>query len=1044
LPGIRLLGLVGLWIDDRRVFAGTPRLQGLLAALAFTPNTVISTDALIDRVWGEASPSQARNSLYSYVSRLRSAFRHGEREAVPAELIQDGGGYVLRVDPLEVDLHRARSLVNRAEASHDEVARLRAACDLWRGTPLAGVPGAWAGRVRDSLAQERLTMLTKCFDAELRAGRHLEMITRLHEALTDYPFAEELLGQLMTALHRSGRQPEALETFRRARELLVKEIGLEPGESLQQLHRAILLSDPAAERAPDVRVEIAPPPVRDAAKPIPAQLPAGVSIFIGQDEHLSALDRIHELVKESHAPIVITGMPGVGKTTLAVRWAHRIKTAFPDGQLYVHLRGYTPGATAMTATEALVALLGALGVPAAAIPARQTELEGLYRSLLADRRALVLLDDAASIEQVVPLLPGNGRCLVVVTSRDDLRGLTVLHDARRLVVRPLSMPDAEALLRQCIGDHRADEVTPDLAELAQLCGNLPLALRIAAANIGSRPGVPLSTVVRQFSASTGLTALELPGGGNPSVLTSFEISFRALSEPSQRLFCLLGLMPGTDVSIASAAALAGAPPEQAADALDEIVARHLLESSDGLRFRQHDLLRRFAGDRARHVVVEQERQAAKVRLYHHYLRSVDAAVGRLFDSNPLPRPEPVAGSEPPEFDDDSALHFLADEHSNLMEAAKRATDDGHPWFAWHLADALRGYLVACRPLADWLAAASIGLDAAKHAGDMAAEATMRRNLALICDALGQHREADRHREEAIRLSMASGDPHAEAAAVLIMGTQRFRRNQFAEAAEDYLRAAELNEMIGNRHSMAVSLVNLSGMLIKLGRMGKAIEYAGKGLHAAREASAQHSAFEALHYLSLAHSYRSEIHEAIARGQELLDESTRVGAVRYEGLARVDLCRGHLLAGGLQAALDHAEASVTLMRQLSDPRLLNVAVTARADCLREMGRQSPARADYDEALGLAEGANQPDGMINTLLGLAALDKAAADLESAAKHAQRGYDLSVRNNLRLLRGFALALLAEIDAGRNDEHTAGLHAAEAREILTEAHLHPAVTRH
>ncbi|ANZ39074.1 hypothetical protein BBK82_26360 [Lentzea guizhouensis] len=365
----------------------------MLAALLIDANQVVSADQLLDRAWGDAVPRQGRDTLYAYLSRLRQAFR-----GLDVEIARRSGGYVLNVDPETVDLHRFHRLVarGRAESGAARLALLDEAVALWRGEAFAGMGTPWLDSVREDLAEERFGVELDRVDLRLELGLHGELATELAAAVREHPLDERLAGQFMLALYRSGRQAEALAAYQGLRDRLADALGVDPVPEVQRLHTALLRQAP----------EVAPP----AAERPPAQVPGGVPHFVGRAEALRELGR---------AVSVVVGTGGVGKSALIVHWAHLHGDEFPDGQLYVNLRGYDT-AEPMTASAALEGFLRALGVER--IPVDVDERAALYRSTLAGRRMVVLLDNARSAEQVRPLLPGRHGCVVLVTSRDDLAG----------------------------------------------------------------------------------------------------------------------------------------------------------------------------------------------------------------------------------------------------------------------------------------------------------------------------------------------------------------------------------------------------------------------------------------------------------------------------------------------------------------------------------------------------------------------------------------------------------------------------------------------
>ncbi|HEU5107262.1 MAG TPA: BTAD domain-containing putative transcriptional regulator, partial [Micromonosporaceae bacterium] len=555
-----MLGPVQLRVGERVVDAGPPRQRRLLAALAVDAGRPVPTATLVDRVWDSAPPPGALSALYSHVSRLRRLLED-EAAATPGEqpigLVRRPSGYVLEADPRQVDVHRFRALVVTARsAEHAARAKLLGeALRLYAGPPLADLTGEWAERTRAAWQQERLDAAVQWADAELRRGRGSEVIGPVRRLLEDFPLAEPLAEVLVRALAAAGRDAEALDAYAATRTRLAEELGVEPGARLRAVHQALLrgeLDSPVPERSST------PAPV------VPAQLPADVSAFTGRHAELAALDRLLTATADPDDAGVgtalvisaVSGSGGVGKTALAVRWAHRVRRSYPDGQLYVNLRGYDPQQP-MSPGDALTRLLNALGVTGAEIPLDTDERAARYRTAIAGRRMLVLLDNAASAEQVRPLLPGTASAVVLVTSRDTLSGLVAAHGAQRLELDRLPLAEAVALLHRLLGE-RVDTEWEGATALAEACARLPLALRVAADLAATRPGTTLAGLVAELSDERRrLDLLDAGGDARAAVRAVFSWSYQHLAPDARRAFRLLGLQPGPDIDAHAAAALLG-------------------------------------------------------------------------------------------------------------------------------------------------------------------------------------------------------------------------------------------------------------------------------------------------------------------------------------------------------------------------------------------------------------------------------------------------------------------------------------------------------
>ncbi len=622
----RVLGPVEVWSGGERVDAGHVKQRAVLAVLLLDLGKVVPIDALVDRVWG------------GYVARLKGMIAAAADSGVA--LSRRPGGYVLQADPGQVDLYRFRSLVRQAaEADDDQRAAelLGLALGLWRGSALTGLASPWLRTRRETLEQQRIAAVLDYGDVALRQGQHAALTSTLAEEAVTSPANERLIAQLMTAQYRSGRQAEALRWFEQTRRHLAEELGADPRPELKALHQQILRNDPAlAGPAQGHR--------NDA--PVPRELPADVRAFTGRLAELAGLDRLLACASAEPAAMVISavaGTAGVGKTALAVHWAHQVAPGFPDGQLYVNLRGYDPGQP-MPAAEALAELLRSLGVPGQDIPPEAEERAARYRSLLAGQRMLVVLDNAGSADQVRPLLPGTPDCAVVVTSRDALAGLVARDGATRLDLDVLRPEEAVGLLRTLIGA-RVDAEPGAAAELARQCCRLPLALRVAAELAASRPDMPLGGLASELAdLHARLDLLEAGGDPRTQVRTVFSWSYRHLDADAARTFRLLGLHPGPDVEPYAAAALTGTTVPQARQALDVLARAHLLAPASPGRYGMHDLLRGYARELTVTLDTGQEQRAALTRLFDHYLHTSATAMDTLFPAEHHRRPpHPPAG-----------------------------------------------------------------------------------------------------------------------------------------------------------------------------------------------------------------------------------------------------------------------------------------------------------------------------------------------------------------------------------------------------------------
>jgi DNA-binding SARP family transcriptional activator len=715
---VRLLGEVGLAGDDGRVVpvAGVKQ-RTMLAMLALHIGRTVPVARLVDVGWGDRTPDTARRQAVNCVSALR--------QLLGPAVVSVHSGYLLEGVP--VDLVRFEAAVTRAReaARHrteDAIELLDRALALWRGPALGGTAGLPAQAAR--LDDMRLDALEQRAELHLTVGRHAALVPELTGLINDHPHREGLVAALMLALYRSGRQAAALETYRRTVARLADELGIDPGPQLRQRHAAILRGDPALDQpAPPAARPAAPPaaPLRPAPSgpsggargpephgtgPVdpeqvrPAHLPATSAPFVGR---AAVLRRLDALVPGADGPgtstaaiSAVAGAAGVGKTTLALHWAHRVADRFPDGQLFVDLRGFDPAGPPVDPSEALRLFLGALGVAADCVPADRQAQIGLYRSLLAGRRVLVVLDNARDADQVRPLLPGAPGCLTLVTSRDQLAGLVAGEGAHLVTLDLLPAPEARDLLARRLGRARVAAEPRATDEIVAACARLPLALAVVAARAAAHPGFPLDALARELQDSEDRLAPFDTADATVDIRAAFSCSYRAVTPAAARLFRLLGLHPGPDFTVPAAASLAGAGRERVRPWLAELTRAHLVAEQVPGRFVLHDLLRAYAADLAERLDSGAERRAARLRLLDHHLHTAKAAGALLHPlRDPIAPAAPAPGVTPESLADrPRALAWCIAEHRVLLALIRLAAGHGFDDHCWQLgqhARAVGGY-----------------------------------------------------------------------------------------------------------------------------------------------------------------------------------------------------------------------------------------------------------------------------------------------------------------------------------------------------------------
>jgi len=690
-----LLGPLTVRVDGVVVPIPKGKQRALLAALLLRAGRPMTADQLADLLWGQALPPSAAVTLQNYVRRLRQAFGSGRDR-----IMTQPGGYLIRVRAGELDISAMEEALTatvrsaQAGAWADVFERAAAALAFWRGEALCDVElGEMGLREIPRLTEMRFRARELRVEAGLHLGEHAELIAELQQLTVEAPLREHLHALLMHALYRCGRRAEALEAYQHARDVMVEELGSEPGPELQALHHQILDDDPA----------LVPTSPR-AARAVPRGLPAPAGHFAGRAHELAALTRLlGQGDSGQHTTVVISaigGTAGVGKTALALRWAHQVADRFPDGQLYVNLRGFDPALPPMPAAEAIRLALDALEVPAERIPASLDAQAGLYRSVLAGKKVLIVADNAADAAQVRPLLPGSPGCLVVVTSRSQLAGLVAIDGAVPLPLDVLTSAEARDLLARILGEARVAAEPGAAGQLVEVCGCLPLALAITAARAAIRPELALAAVAAELADAAGrLDALQADGDPCASVRAALASSYRHLSADAARMLRLLGLHPGPDISLLAAASLAGVPDRQTARQLAELADASLVSREGADRYALHDLVRLYAAELVQRVDGGAEREAATNRMLDHYLHTGHAAAVLLRPGRIPIVMAPLCPGTTPEHPDDgrAAESWYEAEHQVLVAVARHAfaaVQDARAWsIAWTLDDylAFRGH-----------------------------------------------------------------------------------------------------------------------------------------------------------------------------------------------------------------------------------------------------------------------------------------------------------------------------------------------------------------
>lgn len=910
-----LLGPTLLVVRDQAVAISSAKQRATLAVLLMRGNQIVTVDRLIDELWGPAPPSSARGSVATYIWRLRRLLQTEAGEDCPLVSVPDGYRLQVRDDELDAAQFNRLHELGRAQLARGEVQSaadtLSAALDLWRGDPLDDVVlhGALADEAT-RLADERLAALEQRIEADLALGRHQAVCPQLRLLVERHPLRERFAVQLMIALYRSGRQTEALAVFRQARELLAGEFGLEPGEELAATHRMILRSDASDRpRAAEGRSSLRAPERR----------------FYGRGTELAVLgDALHDrLTAARPAPLVgvVTGTAGVGKSCLALRWAYQVRGEFPDGQLFVCLHSHS-NLERVSAPAALRRILRDLCGPAAQPPIDEDELAGRYRSVLARRRALLVIDDVPDAATAAFFLPDSGGSAVLFTSRTPLDELTRSHGAVRVDLRPLNAQDSHAMLadRAASADRFTDHAST--AELADLCGHLPLALKLAGAHLEKHPTLSVSEYVAQIQQGDRVTLL---GGAQQTVRRTFDHSYNTLRETDARAFRLLGLLAGPDTDAAPVAAMLDVSLADADATLQRLCAAHLIERTADGHFGLHDLLRAYAADRARETEPAADVEGALDRwLGWHSTAAVaaDFVLDPLRYREPLDRP-PEAPPHPTPVDRREALAWLDRERANLVAAIFKAARYKRHRTAWTLAWGLFSYFDLRKPWTDWIDTYQLGLSCARAAGDPHGQAVMNYGLATAFYYPRRFSEAlDRYRA-ALGIHRQTGDRRGEGVALNGIANVFMESDRLDDAIKYYLKALTIHAADGNHRDEGVVLNNLSETYCKLSRYREAEQYAQRALVIQREVANRRVEVFTLSHLANARAGQGDLSAGSRLLHEAVDLASQIGDLQAQAWALNYLGHVALQNGDPRESRKHWRDAAAAFAALGDPAAAEV-------------------------------------------------------------------------------------------------------------------------
>jgi DNA-binding SARP family transcriptional activator/tetratricopeptide (TPR) repeat protein len=979
-----------------------------------SPNVPVSVETMVDRLWDENPPPKARPTIRSYIWRIDRALSLAAGDT--ARLRRQSPGYALEIDPQAVDLHRFRSLRRQADSLADSgetrhaAELLQKAEAVWRGPALAGLPGAWIGRMRDSLGEELRSVTARRIDLELAHGRHTELLAELGQLSGRYPLDEILAGHRMVALFRSGRQSDSLRAYREIRARLTAE-GIEPSPGLAQLHERILRHDPELAITPVYR--------RADKEPQPNTLPADIGDFVGRAEE------IRQLTGEAGPPIhpvrVIAGMAGVGKSALAVHIGHLMKARYPDAQLHLRFRAHDQVREPLSPADALRELLSMLDVPTTRIPDSLPERAALWHAELASRRALVIFDDVAEPAQVRPLLPETGDCLFLVTTR---RRYPDWGHARAMTLRVLPQDDAISLFAQIAGrevSHEPDET----AEVTRLCAFLPLAIRLAASRLRTGATPALTDLIEELRDHHR-------GHGpvddlNHRIQAAFELSYRQLTTGERRFLRYLGISPCTEISADSGAAVSGVTIAAAQAALGTLSDHHLLEEISPGRFGFHNLIRAFAAARFADEEPAPQARFAVGRLADYYIRAIQQAAETLHGRPAEARP---------------GWTWLESEWGNVLLVARYCSR--HEWKrrCADLIHALGDFLVVGGHWDDALAANLMALQACRDLDDLPGAARAAFDLSLISLLTGRSEEALPHAADAAAAFGLLGDERGRAAALDRVGIIHRNTARFRYALAYHREAIDIYREAGDTRGLAEALNHSAVALAELGRHAEAAESFDEALRICRTDGDLRGQAKTLNNIGVANYNRGYHKDAMRSWQESLDIFHQIGGRQNLALLDHNMGQLHQYKGNYRAAISLYRQVLAVYRSIGDVQHQAHALADIGSVYQATDQFDEALAHYEQAASLGAAAGDQYVSVRVLCGIADAHFGGGRLGAALEKYEEAARLSGEIESPYLKGKALNGIAETVLRTRGVAAARIYWREAHDIFAQLGVPEAAT--
>ncbi|QUQ68995.1 AfsR/SARP family transcriptional regulator [Kutzneria sp. CA-103260] len=974
-----VLGPLEVRASGKQVRVDGSRQRRLLAILLLNANHTVTVERLAQELWADP-PQSVRQQIHNAIASLRRTLGAAFTDL---RITTTDAGYELGIPESWIDLHefgRLTQLARRAEADgrlEEAVTHLTSALGLWRGAPLLGLDSPLISSTATALDEQRLAAVESRISLRLRIGQADSVIGELRELVDEHPYRESLRASLMTALYRTSRQADALDVYEQGRRLLADELGIDPGPQIRELHAKILSGTPE-QPGPDA---VEPSPM-DAPPPAHRFLPNDTRDFSGRSAELDRL--LADAQEAGPSALVISainGMGGIGKTTLAVRLAHQLADEYPDGQFFLDLHGFTLGMEPVSPARALETLLQAAGTASELVPLGLDGRAARWRAHMAGKRALLILDNAVDAAQVRPLLPGTSGILVVVTSR---RRLTSLEGAVSVSLDLMPAQDAITLFTRIAGANRTATEPAAVATAVELCGRLPLAIRIAAARLRDRQSWTVADLVSRLEDQKRRSRLLDVGDRN--VMAVLKVSHRYLQPMPQRLFRLLHLHPGPDFDARAAAALGGLDVPDAEDALEMLLDDNLLRQETSGRYYFHDLVRDCSRELSEEFDSAEERKRARFQLVDHYLHAslawcehFQGGLRRVLTGlGPAPETVDVADAQR------DPMGALAAEYENIAAISQLAAEHGWHRHAWQLACVLHPYLRSRNFDRHARRIFERGIQAAQADDNIRGEAACRYGLVQVCQARGEKAEARQQCEHAIRLSRQVGDEEGEAEQLSVLGALHYADNELGEAHDNF----RLAEIISRRASAPASrqaIVNNLGVICReTGRLDEALVLFEEALSAARSSADRRDQVVYVQWnIATVHHMRGDHAMALKLFDQELDASVELKFERGEALARLGLSDVKRSIGDLDGAIADGRHALALSRKSGVRNTECEALLALGEAIFCQGDLDRAAEVFERAREHAEEYDMPRFQARALEGFAHIARAAGDVELAGR-------------------------------------------------------------